>query len=53
MEVFIRPQSTDGSIRVKIKQKEIDQAILIKMFEKLKTKVHRVNGNGLNSLIKI
>ena len=32
MEVFIRPQSIDGLIRVKIKQKEIDQAILIKMF---------------------
>ena len=39
--------------RVKIKQKEIDQAIVIKMFEKLKAKVHMGYGNGFNSLIKI
>ena len=53
MEVFIRPQSTDGLIRGKIKQKEIDQAIVIKMFKKSKVKVHMANGNGLNSLIRI
>ena len=39
--------------RIKIKQKEIDQDIVIKMFEKLKGKVHRANENGLTSLLKI
>ena len=39
--------------RIKIKQKEIDQDIVIKMFEKLKGKVHATNENGLNSLLKI
>ena len=29
-------------------QKEIDQDIVIKMFENLKGKVHRANENGLN-----
>ena len=36
--------------RIKIKQKEINQDIVIKMFEKLKQKVHNANENGLNSL---
>ena len=36
--------------RIKIKQKEIDQDIVKKMFEKLKQKVHNANENGLNSL---
>ena len=39
--------------RIKIKQKEIDQDIVIKMFEKLKGKVHAANENALNSLLKI
>ena len=39
--------------RIKIKQKEIDQDIVIKMFEKLKGKVHSANENGLNSILKI
>ena len=39
--------------RVKIKEKEVYQTIVIKMFEKLKAKVHMANENGLNSLIKI
>ena len=39
--------------RIKIKQKEIDQDIVIKMFEKLKGKVHMANENGLTSLLKI
>ena len=34
----------------KMKQKEINQDIVIKMFEKLKQKVHNANENGLNSL---
>ena len=33
--------------------KKIDQDIVIKMFEKLKGKVHAANENGLNSLLKI
>ena len=37
--------------RIKIKQKEIDQDVVIKMFEKLKQKVHNANENGLNSLL--
>ena len=36
--------------RIKIKQKEINKDIVIKMFEKLKQKVHNANENGLNSL---
>ena len=39
--------------RIKIKQKEIDQDIVIKMFENLKPKVHMANENGLSSLLKI
>ena len=39
--------------RIKIKQKEIDQDIVIKMFEKLKRKVHIANQDGLTSLVKI
>ena len=33
--------------------KKIDQNVVIKMFEKLKGKVHVANENGLNSLLKI
>ena len=50
------PRSTmmDCLVKVdKIKQKEIDQDIVIKMFEKLKGKVHMANENGLTSLLKI
>ena len=32
--------------------KKIDQNVVIKMFEKLKVKVHVANENGLNSLFK-
>ena len=39
--------------RIKIKQKEIDQDVVIKMFDKLKEKVHNANQNGLSSLLKI
>ena len=39
--------------RIKIKQKEIDQDIVIKMFDKLKQKVHDANQNGLSSLVKM
>ena len=39
--------------RIKIKQKEIDQDIVIKMFDNLKGKVHTANETGLNSLLKI
>ena len=35
--------------RIKIKQKEIDQHIVIKMFKKLKGNVHAANENALNS----
>ena len=38
--------------RIKMKQKEINQDIVIKMFEKLKQKVHNANQNGLTSLVK-
>ena len=38
--------------RIKMKQKEINQDIVIKMFEKLKQKVHDANQNGLSSLVK-
>ena len=37
---------------VQTKQKEIDQTIVIRMFENLKGKVHKTNVRGLNSLIK-
>ena len=37
---------------VQSKQKEIDQNIVIRMFENLKGKVHKANVSGLNSLIK-
>ena len=37
---------------VQTKQKEIDQNIVISMFENLKGKVHKANFSGLNSLIK-
>ena len=37
----------------KKKQKEINQDIVIKMFKKLKGKVHMANENGLTSLLKI
>ena len=39
--------------RVKIKDKEINQNFVIKIFENLKRKVHKANESGLNSLIKI
>ena len=39
--------------RIKIKQKEIDQDVVIKMFENLKTKVHKANENGVTNLLKI
>ena len=39
--------------RIKIKQKEINQDIVIKMFEKLKGKVYMANEKGLTSLLKI
>ena len=39
--------------RIKIKQKEINHDIVIKMFENLKRKVHLANENGLNSLLKV
>ena len=39
-------------MEVKMKQKEINQDIIIKMFEKLKHKVHNANQNGLSSLLK-
>ena len=38
--------------RIKMKQKEINQDIVIKMFEKLKQKVHNANQNGLSTLLK-
>ena len=39
--------------RIKIKQKEMDQDIVIEMFENLKTKVHMAKENELTSLLKI
>ena len=36
-----------------MKQKEIDQDIVIKMFDHLKGRVHMANQNGLQSLQKI
>ncbi len=38
--------------RIKLKQKEIDQDIVIKMFNHLKGQVHDANQNGLQSLLK-
>ena len=38
--------------RIKIKQKEIDQDIVIKMFDNLKGRVHVAHQNGLQSLMK-
>jgi len=35
-----------------IKQEEIDQDIVIKMFDHLKGRVHVANQNGLQSLVK-
>ena len=35
------------NIRIKTKQKEIDQGIVIKMFKNLNPKVHMANENGL------
>ena len=39
--------------KIKVKQKEIDQHIVIKMFKNLKTMVHMANENGLTVLLKI
>ena len=36
-----------------MKQIEIIQDIVIKMFENLKSKVHKANENGLTSLLKV
>ena len=47
------PKPTALIRRIKIKQKEIDQDVVIKMFDKLKQKVHNANQNGLSSLLKI
>ena len=38
--------------RIKMKQKEINQDIVIKMFDNLKGRVHVANQNGLQSLMK-
>ena len=38
--------------RNKMKQKEINQDIVIKMFDNLKGRVHVANQNGLQSLMK-
>ena len=38
--------------RIKMKQKEINQDIVIKMFDNLKRRVHLANQNGLKSLMK-
>ena len=46
-------QTRDHLIRrIKIKQKEINQDIVIKMFDNLKGRVHMANQNGLQSLLK-
>ena len=37
---------------LKMRQKEIDQDIVIKMFDHLKGQVHTANQNGLESLLK-
>ena len=38
---------------IKMKQKEIDQDIVTKMFDHLKGQVHVANQNGLQSLLKL
>ena len=38
--------------RIKMKEKEINQDIVIKMFDNLKGRVHVANQNGLQSLMK-
>ena len=38
--------------RIKMKQKEINQDIVIKMCDNLKGLVHMANQNGLQSLLK-
>ena len=46
-------QTRDHLIRrIKMKQKEINQDIVIKMFDNLKGQVHVANQNGLQSLMK-
>ena len=46
-------QTRDHLIRrIKMKQKEINQDIVIKMFDNLKGRVHVANQNGLQSLMK-
>ena len=46
-------QTRDHLIRrIKMKQKEINQDIVIKMFDNLKGRVHVANENGLQSLMK-
>ena len=46
-------QTRDHLIRrIKMKQKEINQDIVIKMFDNLKRRVHLANQNGLKSLMK-
>ena len=39
--------------RIKIKQKEIDQNMVIGMFEKLNGRIHLANQHGLHSLLKL
>ena len=57
MKVYVgnwTTQTRDHLIqRIKMKQKEIDQDIVIKMFDHLKGRVHMANQNGLQSLQKI
>ena len=49
-----RAKTRDNLIRhIKMKQKEIDQDIVIKMFDHLKGWVHMADQNGLKSLQKI
>ena len=46
-------QTRDHLIQcIKMKQKEINQDIVIKMFDNLKGQVHVANQNGLQSLMK-
>jgi hypothetical protein len=46
-----RAKTRDNLIRhIKMKQKEIDQDIVIKMFDHLKGRVHVANQNWLQSL---
>ena len=46
-------KTRDHLICIKMKQKEIDQDIVIKMLDHLKGQVHMTNRNGLQSLQKI